>query len=47
MILPYNSEDLVFATKASTLLITRWLTIDTGAAASPFVVAIKNAGIPG
>ncbi|KAB2571291.1 Dicarboxylic amino acid permease [Lasiodiplodia theobromae] len=36
MVVPYNSEDLVFATKSS-----------TSAAASPFVVAIKIAKIQG
>jgi amino acid transporter len=35
MIVPWNSKDLAFALNAS-----------TGAAASPFVVAIKEAGIP-
>ena len=36
MCIPYNSKELAFATKAT-----------TGAAASPFVVAIKEAGIDG
>lgn len=36
MVVPYNSEDLAFATKSS-----------TSAAASPFVVAIKIAKIQG
>ena len=35
MLVPYNSKDLAFATKSS-----------TNAEASPFVVAIKSAGIP-
>ncbi|KAI9872732.1 MAG: hypothetical protein M1823_008097, partial [Watsoniomyces obsoletus] len=36
MLVPYNSEDLAFANEAT-----------TGASASPFVVAVKLAGING
>jgi len=50
LILPYNSQDLIFATKASNLSARIFVSnhnLETGAAASPFVVAIQNAQIQG